>query len=103
MEVYVPLQLKNLAPVMVFIHGGSFTSGAGSLYDPNILVSSGNVVVVTINYRLGQFGIFSPIICVICKVIWPFQLSLQKIPIMVARECTVYRLVTLLFHFMNNF
>jgi para-nitrobenzyl esterase len=45
-------------PVMVWIHGGSLTSGAGSsiLYRGNRLSKSGDVVVVTINYRLGALG-----------------------------------------------
>lgn len=42
-------------PVMVWIHGGAFRRGAGSLYDAEELASQG-VVVVTINYRLGPFG-----------------------------------------------
>lgn len=45
-------------PVMVWIHGGGFTSGAGSDYAPHNLISRGDVVVVTINYRLGIFGTF---------------------------------------------
>lgn len=45
-------------PVMVFIHGGAFVYGAGSLpdYDGSYLASSGDVVVVTLNYRLGSLG-----------------------------------------------
>ncbi|HXZ62850.1 MAG TPA: carboxylesterase family protein [Acidimicrobiales bacterium] len=45
-------------PVMVYIHGGGFTSGSGSvfLYRGGDLVRNGNVVVVTINYRLGALG-----------------------------------------------
>lgn len=45
-------------PVMVWIHGGAFVSGAGSLalYDGTPFVSSGEMVLVTINYRLGPFG-----------------------------------------------
>ena len=45
-------------PVMVFIHGGGFTSGSGSvfLYRGGSLVRNGNAVVVTINYRLGALG-----------------------------------------------
>src|SRR5215831_11171577 len=45
-------------PVMVFIHGGYFVFGAGSLpiYDGAYLAASGNVVVVTLNYRLGALG-----------------------------------------------
>ena len=43
---------------MVFIHGGAFLYGAGSLplYDGAYLAASGNVVVVTLNYRLGALG-----------------------------------------------
>ena len=45
-------------PVMVWIHGGGFTSGSGSvfLYRGGHLVRNGDVVVVTINYRLGALG-----------------------------------------------
>lgn len=44
-------------PVMVWIHGGGFTNGAGShpSYDGTSLAEQG-VVVVTLNYRLGLFG-----------------------------------------------
>ncbi|MCC5950554.1 MAG: carboxylesterase/lipase family protein [Acidimicrobiia bacterium] len=45
-------------PVMVWIHGGGFTGGSGSIpwYDGTKLALRGDVVVVTINYRLGAFG-----------------------------------------------
>ena len=43
-------------PVMVWIHGGAFTSGsAGGYADPSALVTKG-VIVVAINYRLGALG-----------------------------------------------
>ncbi len=43
-------------PVMVWIHGGAFTSGSAGVYaDPTPLVSKG-VIVVAINYRLGAMG-----------------------------------------------
>jgi para-nitrobenzyl esterase len=47
-------------PVMVWIHGGSYTMGTGSspAYDGAALARQG-VVVVTINYRLGPFGWFA--------------------------------------------
>lgn len=43
----------ELKPVMFWIHGGAFTSGEGSdaIFDGGNLVSRGDVVVVTINYR----------------------------------------------------
>jgi para-nitrobenzyl esterase len=43
---------------MVWVHGGSFLSGsgAGSLYRGGLLAREGDVVVVTINYRLGLLG-----------------------------------------------
>jgi para-nitrobenzyl esterase len=45
-------------PVLVWIHGGAWVIGAGSetIYDGTRLVRRGDVVVVTINYRLGPFG-----------------------------------------------
>jgi len=45
-------------PVMVWIHGGAFTigSGAQSLYEGTALARRGDVVIVTINYRLGALG-----------------------------------------------
>lgn len=45
-------------PVMLWIHGGAFTLGSGSepLYSGASLARRGDVVVVTINYRLGALG-----------------------------------------------
>lgn len=45
-------------PVMVWIHGGAYYMGSGAqaIYDGGALASSGNVVVVTFNYRLGTLG-----------------------------------------------
>ena len=48
---------ENL-PVMVWIHGGGNTTGAGSGYDFSRLASEQKVIVITINYRLGPFGWF---------------------------------------------
>lgn len=52
---------SELQPVMVWIHGGSHQTGAGSqsIYQANQLVENG-VVLVTINYRLGPFGYRPP-------------------------------------------
>lgn len=51
------INAKAKLPVMVFIHGGAFLSGAGSsgLYDGSAAAAQG-VVVVTLNYRLGALG-----------------------------------------------
>ncbi|KAF7649646.1 hypothetical protein LDENG_00138170 [Lucifuga dentata] len=43
-------------PVMVFIHGGSYMEGTGNVFDGSILASYGNVIVITVNYRLGVLG-----------------------------------------------
>jgi para-nitrobenzyl esterase len=58
LNVYTPAALPRRAalPVMVWIHGGGFTGGAGSIYDGAPLAVSQNVIVVSINYRLGPFG-----------------------------------------------
>jgi para-nitrobenzyl esterase len=61
LNVWRPAKVaKGGDAVMVFIHGGSFTRGAGGvpLYDGTKLAERG-VVVVTINYRLGRFGYFA--------------------------------------------
>lgn len=46
-------------PVMVWIHGGGYSNGSGSETDPSLLVDSGHVIVVTINYRLDVLGFFA--------------------------------------------
>jgi para-nitrobenzyl esterase len=43
-------------PVMFWVHGGGFYSGSGSLYGAQRLATEGNVIVVTLNYRLGVLG-----------------------------------------------
>lgn len=45
-------------PVMVWLHGGAYVLGSGSqpLYDGRRLVRTGEVIVVTVNYRLGALG-----------------------------------------------
>ncbi|ALV38242.1 carboxylesterase family protein [Streptomyces sp. CdTB01] len=43
-------------PVIVWLHGGGFTTGAGASYDAHRMATRGDVVVVTVNYRLGALG-----------------------------------------------
>ncbi|HEX2559372.1 carboxylesterase/lipase family protein [Phenylobacterium sp.] len=57
LNVFAPLKAKK-APVMVWIHGGSHTTGAGWVYDGQNFARDG-VVVVSINYRLGPLGYFA--------------------------------------------
>ncbi|WP_155361318.1 carboxylesterase/lipase family protein [Acrocarpospora macrocephala] len=58
LNVTTPRPLHGLRPVMVWVHGGGFSGGAGSDYDERRLAVQGDVVVVTVNYRLGAFGFF---------------------------------------------
>lgn len=46
-------------PVVVWWHGGGFTRGSGAGFDPARMVVEGRVVVVTVNYRLGDLGYLS--------------------------------------------
>lgn len=59
LNIWAPQDAQSL-PVMVWIHGGSFRFGTGSLdlYHGDELAKQG-VIVVTLNYRLGLFGTFS--------------------------------------------
>ncbi len=58
LNVYTPACDDARRPVMVWIHGGAFVWGSGDTpwYDGTNFASHGDVVVVTINYRLGAFG-----------------------------------------------
>src|SRR4051794_20179088 len=57
LNVFTP-GLDGARPVMVWIHGGAFVFGSGSTpwYDGERFAQHGDVVVVTINYRLGPLG-----------------------------------------------
>ncbi len=58
LEVYTPGADDARRPVMVWLHGGGFTSGAGSqeIYDGSRIARRGDVVVVSVTYRLGILG-----------------------------------------------
>lgn len=43
-------------PVMVYIHGGSYMEGTGNMIDGSVLASYGNVIVITLNFRVGVLG-----------------------------------------------
>lgn len=58
-NVFAPHGAQRL-PVLVFVHGGGFSSGGGTRwYNGSTLARNGNLVVVTVNYRLGIWGNFS--------------------------------------------
>lgn len=64
LNIYVPTEddIRDSGgpkPVMVYIHGGSYMEGTGNLYDGSVLASYGNVIVITVNYRLGVLGFLS--------------------------------------------
>ncbi|MDI9918242.1 carboxylesterase family protein [Rhodococcus sp. IEGM 1379] len=50
--------LTGRRPVMVWLHGGGYSSGGGALpwYDGDALSTEGDVVVVSVNYRVGVLG-----------------------------------------------
>jgi para-nitrobenzyl esterase len=58
LNIFTPKPDAGRRPVMVWIHGGGFTHGAGyeALYNGGPLAARGDTVVVTINYRLGALG-----------------------------------------------
>lgn len=58
LNIWSPGADNQRRPVMVWIHGGSFVTGSGSTpwYNGTSFAEQGNVVVVTINYRLGALG-----------------------------------------------
>ncbi|XP_069460821.1 cholinesterase-like [Ambystoma mexicanum] len=58
LNVWVPSPSGSNVSVMVFIYGGAFLGGASSLpvYDPRNLVQAENIIVVSMNYRIGPLG-----------------------------------------------
>ncbi|XP_075040572.1 neuroligin-3 isoform X3 [Mixophyes fleayi] len=63
LNIYVPteddIRDTGAKPVMVYIHGGSYMEGSGNMIDGSVLASYGNVIVITLNYRVGVLGFLS--------------------------------------------
>lgn len=61
LNIWTPARTTNdRLPVMVWIHGGGFSAGSGTvpLYDGEAMARKG-ILFITINYRLGIFGFFA--------------------------------------------
>lgn len=58
LNVFTPACDDGRRPVLVWVHGGAFVTGSGSMpwYHGSSLARRGDVVVVTFNYRLGALG-----------------------------------------------
>jgi para-nitrobenzyl esterase len=58
LNVWTPKEVSTPLPVMVWIYGGSFTAGTAAKPDYNgvNLTTLNNVIIVSMNYRLGIFG-----------------------------------------------
>ncbi|MFF6991094.1 carboxylesterase family protein [Streptomyces sp. NPDC010273] len=56
LNVYAPQGSRADTPVVVWIHGGGFTGGAGQDTNPRKFVQQTGAIVVTVNYRLGPLG-----------------------------------------------
>jgi len=60
LDIKAPTNYTNQAlPVMFWVHGGGNTSGLKDLYNFSKLANKHNIIVITINYRLGPFGWFT--------------------------------------------
>ncbi len=56
LNVWSPAADDARRPVMVWVHGGAFILGSARIYDGAHLASAGDIVVVTVNYRMGALG-----------------------------------------------
>ena len=56
LDVYAPVRADGPLPVLFWVHGGAFLTGAAADYDGSWLAARGAAVVVAVSYRLGPFG-----------------------------------------------
>jgi para-nitrobenzyl esterase len=56
LDVYAPREAAGPLPVLFWVHGGAFQTGAAADYDGSVLAAAGPAVVVAVSYRLGPFG-----------------------------------------------
>lgn len=79
--LFTDIRDRRKKPVMLFIHGGSYMEGTGNMFDASVLAAYGNVIVVTMNYRLGVLGkyniVFLWVSGTFLRMVWPFFLKWQ--------------------------
>ncbi|WP_189090278.1 carboxylesterase/lipase family protein [Deinococcus ruber] len=58
LNIWAPSGVSDLRglPVLFWLHGGAFRAGSGQLYDGSQLAANGQMIVVTVNSRLGPLG-----------------------------------------------
>jgi para-nitrobenzyl esterase len=56
LNIYVPEGGAPSKPVLFWVHGGAFLAGSSNPYDGTEMAKLGDIVVVTLNYRLGVLG-----------------------------------------------
>jgi len=56
LNIYTPKTDNHKRAVLVWVHGGSMTAGAGKGEDGHAFADNDDIVTITINYRLGAFG-----------------------------------------------
>lgn len=56
LNIYTPAADGKRRPVLVWIHGGAYIQGSGDVYEGSSFARRGDIVVVTLNYRLGALG-----------------------------------------------
>ncbi|CCH88377.1 Carboxylesterase [Modestobacter italicus] len=56
LDVYAPVDVPGPLPVLFWVHGGAFQTGAAADYDGSVLAAAAPAVVVAVSYRLGPFG-----------------------------------------------
>uniref|UniRef100_A0A1B6BZN9 Carboxylic ester hydrolase n=1 Tax=Clastoptera arizonana TaxID=38151 RepID=A0A1B6BZN9_9HEMI len=62
LNVYTPLKQNatgSLYAVMIWIHGGGLIEGYGQVFQPDFFMLNQEIIIVTINYRLGALGFLS--------------------------------------------
>lgn len=64
---------------LVYIHGESYEWNSGNLYDGTVLAAHSNIIVVTINFRLGVLGELSLVISHICLSISALKLEIGRL------------------------